>query len=180
MAMIGTLEKAIPNKAHLGLARLETLNRLKTVITQNVDGLHQVAGNTDVIEFHGSFAVFYCMACAKRASVKALDLETLPPHCSCGGIYRPEIVFFGETIPPDHLRRSWKLAEQCDVMMVVGTSATVQPAADLPLMAKRAGAVIIEVNPDSTPLTRRISDIFLKGEAGIVMDNLVNEVRQRI
>lgn len=178
MAMIDTLGKAVPNKGHLGLAALESLDKLKTVITQNVDRLHQVAGNTDVIEFHGSFAAFHCMDCEKQATIKELDLSTLPPHCRCGGIYRPEIVFFGEMIPPDHLQRSRNIAEQCDVMIVVGTSATVQPAAELPLIAKRAGAVIIEVNPESTPLTRRISDVFLKGEAGIVMDDLVHEVRQ--
>ena len=180
MAMIDTLEKAVPGRGHLGLATLESLNRLKTVITQNVDGLHQMAGSTDVIEFHGSFAAFHCMDCAKQGTIKDLDLTTLPPRCSCGGIYRPEVVFFGEMIPSDQLWRSRKIAERCDIMMVVGTSATVQPAADLPIIAKRTGAVIIEVNPESTPLTHRISDIFLKGEAGIIMDDLVSEVKRRI
>ena len=180
MAMIDTLEKAGPNKGHIGLARLESLNRLKTVITQNVDGLHQKAGNTDVIEFHGSFAAFHCMDCAKRAAIKDLDLSILPPRCNCGGIYRPEVIFFGEMIPPYHFRRSRNIAEQCDVMIVAGTSTTVQPAADLPLIAKRAGAEIIEVNPESTPLTHHISDVFLKGEAGAIMDDLVLEVQQRI
>lgn len=179
-AMIDTLKKAEPNKGHLGLARLESLNRLRTVITQNVDGLHQRAGNTDVIEFHGSFAGFHCMDCSEKAALQDLDLTSLPPRCRCGGIYRPGIVFFGEMIPYDHLRRSRCIAEECDVMIVVGTSATVQPAAELPLIAKSAGAVIIEMNPESTPLTHHVSDFFLKGEAGIVMDELVSEVRQRI
>lgn len=180
MAMIDTLEKAGPGKGHIGLARLESLNRLQTVITQNIDGLHQVAGSNDVIEFHGSFTAFRCMDCAKQATIKDLDLTILPPFCGCGGIFRPEIVFFGEMIHPDRLRRSRNIAEQCDIMIVVGTSATVQPAADLPLIAKRAGAAIIEVNPESTPLTHHVSDFFLKGEAGAVIGDLVNEVQQRI
>ncbi len=180
MAMIDTLEKAEPSKGHSGLATLESLNRLETVITQNVDGLHQMAGSTDVIEFHGSFAAFHCMECAKQVDIKGLDLTTLPPRCNCGGIYRPDVVFFGEMIPSDHLRRSRNIAEQCDILLVVGTSATVQPAAELPLIAKRADAAIIEVNPERTPLTHRVSDIFLKGEAGIVMEELVYEVKQHI
>ena len=180
MAMIDTLEKAEPSKGHSGLASLESMNRLKTVITQNVDGLHQMAGSTDVIEFHGSFAAFRCMNCTERVDIKDLNLTTLPPRCGCGGIYRPEVVFFGEMIPPDHLRRSRNIAEQCDVMLVVGTSATVQPAAELPHIAKRTGAAIIEINPENTPLTHGISDIFLKGEAGIVMEELVCKVKQYI
>ena len=176
--MIDTLKKAIPNPGHLALATLETLNRLDTVITQNVDGLHQLAGNTDVIEFHGSFAACRCMRCAKRTTIDLLDLSTLPPGCKCGGIYRPDCVFFGEMISPDLLERSHKIAGRCNVMLVVGTSGTVQPAAELPVIAKSSGALIIEVNPEKTHLTRRVSDIFLKGAAGNVMDHLISEVRR--
>lgn len=180
MSTIDTLKTAEPNLAHLGLSKLEAMGRLRTVITQNIDGLHQLAGNTDVIEFHGSFAVYRCMDCSRQAAIADLDISALPPACDCGGIYRPDVVFFGEMIPPDHLQRSFQIAAQCDVMLVVGTSATVQPAADLPVIAKQAGAVIIEVNPGTTPLTRRISDFFLKGEAGAVMEELVYEVEQHI
>jgi len=180
MATIEHLRKATPNKGHLGLARLEAAGRLRTVITQNVDGLHQQAGSRDVIEFHGSFVSFHCLRCDQKAGLEQLDLSTLPPPCQCSGIYRPDCVFFGERIPPHHLERSHALAGRCNVMLVVGTSATVQPAADLPLVAKRAGAIIIEVNPDKTPLTRRVSDIFLKGKAGPVMDRLAAEVERRI
>jgi NAD-dependent deacetylase len=180
MATIDHLKKASPNHAHQGLATLESLGLLKTVITQNIDGLHQQAGNRDVIEFHGTFAAFRCMACNQKAALGDLNLSKLPPVCECGGIIRPDVVFFGEMIPPDHLRRSYQIAESCGVMLVVGTSATVQPAADLPLAAKNAGAVIIEINPEPTPLTRRISDIFLEGQGGMVMDNLVEAVRKHL
>jgi len=180
MATIDHLRKAVPNRGHLGLARLEAAGRLRTVITQNVDGLHQRAGSRDVIEFHGSFASFRCLRCDRTAGLSDIDLATLPPPCACGGIFRPDCVFFGEMIPPHHLERSHTLAGRCDAMLVVGTSATVQPAADLPLVAKQAGAVIIEVNPEKTPLTRRVSDIFLKGKAGAVMDRLAGEVERRI
>ena len=178
MATINDLKKAAPNMAHLGLARLEAAGRLRTVITQNVDGLHQQAGSRDVIEFHGSFTSFHCIRCKRAAGLGQLDLSTLPPACECGGFFRPNCIFFGEMIPPHHLERSHALAGQCDVMLVVGTSATVQPAADLPIVAKRTGAVIIEVNPDKTPLTRRVSDIFLKGQAGPAMDLLAAEVER--
>ena len=87
-------------------ARLEKLGILKTIITQNVDGLHQMAGNTDVIEFHGNFAWQQCMDCNRRLETAKIDTSQIPPRCECGGIYRPECVFFGEMIPPQHLYRS--------------------------------------------------------------------------
>jgi NAD-dependent deacetylase len=179
MATIDQLRRAVPNNGHLGLARLEAADRLGTVITQNVDGLHQRAGSRDVIEFHGSFASFRCLRCDRTAGLEDIDLSVLPPPCQCGGIYRPDCVFFGERIPPQHLERSHVLAGQCQVMLVVGTSATVQPASDLPLLAKHAGAIIIEINPEKTPLTRGGSDIFLQGKAGAVMDRLAAEVERR-
>jgi NAD-dependent deacetylase len=179
MATINDLKKAVPNNGHLGLARLEAAGCLSTVITQNVDGLHQRAGSRDIIEFHGSFAAFRCLRCQRKAGMEDLDLSTLPPPCDCGGIFRPDCVFFGEMIPPHHLERSHALAARCDVMLVVGTSATVQPAAELPLVAKESGAKIIEVNTEKTPLTRQISDIFLRGKAGEVMDRLATEVEHR-
>ncbi len=172
-----TLNNALPNDGHVALAALEEMGKLRTVITQNVDGLHSKAGNTDVIEFHGSFAKHYCLGCGKRATGDTLDLSTLPPRCACGGIFRPDCVFFGEMIPSDALLRSQETAASCDVMLVVGTSATVHPAAAIPDMAKSAGAVIIEVNPEETPLTHMTGDIFLKGNAGKMLSALVTEVK---
>ncbi|MFH0996556.1 MAG: NAD-dependent deacylase [Pseudomonadota bacterium] len=176
--MKDVVDKARPNSAHLGLARLETLGILKTIITQNVDGLHQMAGNTDVIEFHGNFAWQRCMQCDHRLETRRIDLTQMPPRCRCGGIFRPECVFFGEMISPDLLSRSRQAASTCDVMLVVGTSALVQPAAYMPVIAKRSGARIIEINSERTPLTRDISDLLLMGKAGEVFNRLLAEIER--
>ena len=171
------LDTALPNAGHRALAALEAMGKCSTVITQNVDGLHTKAGNTDVIEFHGSFAEHYCMDCNKRARARELDLDELPPRCQCGGIFRPDCIFFGELIPPDALWRSQQLASTCGAMLVIGTSAVVQPAAALPDITKQAGGVIIEINPEETAFTSHTSDVFLKGNAGDVLSELVSEVK---
>ncbi|HAY38357.1 MAG TPA: RNA polymerase subunit sigma, partial [Desulfobacteraceae bacterium] len=161
---------------HKGLARLEKLGILKTIITQNVDGLHQMAGNTDVIEFHGNFAWQRCMECNHRCETSKIDIRQTPPRCECGGIYKPECIFFGEMIPPQCLRRSEMAASACDTMLVIGTSAGVQPAASIPLIAKRAGAKVIEINLERTPLSIEISDYIIMGKAGEVLKTLITEI----
>lgn len=175
-AMNTDLVNAQPNKAHHGLARLEQLGYLHTVITQNIDGLHHRAGQQDVIEFHGTFASHSCMLCRQRIASNRVDFNQIPPQCSCGGILRPDVVMFGEAINPGHLQRAQKLASSCDVMLVVGTSATVEPAAYLPVIAKRSGATIIEINPDHTQLSGPISDMTLLGPAGEIIGQLVDAV----
>jgi len=172
------LEKARPNDGHTGLHRLEQWGILKTIITQNIDGLHQQAGSRDVIEFHGTFATQSCMSCGQKMDSKRVALDTLPPRCACGGVLRPDVVMFGEIIPMVHLQRSQMLAAGCDAMLVVGTSATVQPAAYLPVIAKRSGAAIVEINDEPTPLTGRISDVTLIGKAGKTMRDLVEAIKQ--
>lgn len=168
--------QAVPNDGHKGLAVLERHGILKTIITQNVDGLHQAAGNRDVIEFHGSFAWQRCMKCHKPLETVRVDLSKIPPECDCGGILRPDCVFFGEMIPEDSLWRSRKISSECDVMLVIGTSAVVQPASMMPEIAKQNGATIIEINPEETPLTENITDYLLKGNAGVVMNELIAEL----
>jgi len=138
-----------------------------------VDGLHQMAGNTDVIEFHGNFAWQKCMQCGSRYPTSKIDLSIIPPRCECGGILRPECIFFGEMIPPDYLSRSQQAAAQCDLMLVIGTSAIVQPASYMPIIAKDNGAKIIEINPEETPLTDMISDYLIKGKAGNIMSDIL-------
>jgi NAD-dependent deacetylase len=172
------LDIARPNPAHTALVDLERLGILKTVITQNVDGLHQMAGNSDVIEFHGNFAWQRCLDCDRHIETSRLDLANIPPRCSCGGILRPCCVFFGELIPQQQLIRSQQVSAACDVMLVIGTSAVVQPAATMPIIAKDNGAVIIEINPEPTPLTGQISNLPLLGAAGSVIPRLVKRVRQ--
>jgi NAD-dependent deacetylase len=172
------IDCAQPNDGHKGLARLETMGILKTVITQNIDGLHQMAGNTDVIEFHGTFAWQRCMQCEKRVETRKVDASVLPPRCACGGVLRPDAVFFGEMIPPAALWRSQDIASRCDVMLVVGTSAIVQPAASMPIIAKQSGAVVIEINPEPTPLTGFISNYLIQGKAGEVMNRIISGLEE--
>ncbi|OGP62611.1 MAG: RNA polymerase subunit sigma [Deltaproteobacteria bacterium RBG_13_49_15] len=171
------IDNARPNDGHLGLARLEQMGILKTVITQNVDGLHQMAGNTDVIEFHGNFAWHYCMECNNRIKTKDVDLSDIPPRCACGGIYRPECVFFGEMIPPLNLMRSRQVSSTCDLMLVIGTSAIVQPAALMPIIAKQSGAKVIEINPEQTPLTGSVSDYIITSKAGEAINRIMAELQ---
>jgi len=174
------VDRARPNDAHKGLARLEELGILRTVITQNVDGLHQMAGNTDVIEFHGNFAWQKCLDCDKKTETFKVSLDVIPPKCLCGGILRPDWVFFGQMISPEHLLRSRKAAYECDIILVVRTSALVQPAAHIPVTAKESGAVVVEINPESTPLTGSISDYIIKGNAGKIIKEIVAEVERLI
>jgi len=172
------VDSANPNDGHKGLAKLEAMGKLKTVITQNIDGLHQAAGNTDVIEFHGTFAWQRCMDCSRKCETRNVDISEIPPRCSCGGILRPDAVFFGEMIPQDALWRSRQIASDCDLMLVVGTSAVVQPAALMPVVAKESGAKVVEINPERTPLTDEISDYLIMGAAGDVMNQIIEKLEQ--
>ena len=176
--MKDVVDRAQPNDCHKGLAKLEELGKLQTVITQNIDGLHQMAGNTDVIEFHGTFAWQRCMECNTHVETRRVDISAIPPCCDCGGILRPNVVFFGEMIPQEALWRSRQVATDCDVMLVIGTSAVVQPAALMPVVAKESGAKIIEINPESTLLTGDISDYLIKGPAGDVMNRIMADLQK--
>jgi len=173
------VDRAKPNDGHKGLAKLEARDKLKTIITQNIDGLHQAAGNTDVIEYHGTFAWQRCMDCHKKYETRKVVISEIPPRCECGGILRPDAVFFGETIPAEAMRRSRQAATDCDLMLVVGTSAVVQPAAMIPVIAKDNGAKIVEINPERTPLTDEISDYLIMGEAGEVMNRILDALEKR-
>lgn len=173
------VDQARPNDAHLGLAELERMGIVKGIITQNVDGLHQMAGNRSVVEFHGNFAWQRCLDCSGRLETAAISLKEIPPRCTCGGIYRPECIFFGEMIPAQELFKSKQMAANCDVMLVLGTSAEVQPAAHMPVIARRNGAQVIEINPSRTLLTREVSNYLIQGPAGAIMRELVTAVQQR-
>ena len=174
--MKAVLDRARPNDAHKGLVRLERMGKLRTIITQNVDGLHQAAGSSDVIEFHGSFAWQRCLACGQRMNTAQVDMARMPPRCACGGILRPECVFFGEMIAPVNLSRSRAAAAQCDLMLVVGTSAMVQPAALMPAIARQAGARVIEINFEPTPLTHHEAHYSLLGKAGDTFNAILAEL----
>ncbi len=168
------LKSAEPNRAHTGFARLERLGSLDTVITQNIDGLHQKAGSSNVIEFHGTFAWQRCMDCDQRIPSRTVDLSSVPPRCACGGIFRPDCVLFGEQIPTVALESAQQAAAECDVLIVAGTSATVQPAAMIPDIARAAGGLVIEINTDATPLTGSVSDYWIQGSAGSTLSRMVS------
>ncbi len=168
---------ASPNSGHYSLARLESLGVVNAVITQNIDGLHQEAGSKNVIEFHGNTRRVICLGCRAHYPTKAIELNHLPPLCPlCGGVLKPDVVFFGEPIPKAALLQSQVETNQCQVMLVIGTSGMVDPAASLPLLARSKGALVIEVNPAPSQLTAAATDVFLEGRAEQVLPMLVDEV----
>ena len=169
--------KAQPNPGHLSLAELERLGFLRSIITQNVDGLQHEAGSKNIIEFHGNHRQAYCMECRKPIKSEEISLDTLPPHCDCGGVLRPDVVFFGEAIPHEALTKSDQETRSCDVMLVIGTSAEVQPAASLPGVAQSSGATIIEINIEPTSFTSYTSTYFIKGKAGEVLPNITDRIK---
>jgi len=117
------------------------------------------------------------MECGKKIKAEVISLETLPPHCECGGVIRPDVVFFGEAIPRQALAQSNQEARSCNVMLVIGTSAEVQPAAGLPDIAKSHGATIIEINIEATAFTGYTSNYFIKGKAGEILPKIVSLVK---
>ncbi|PLX42771.1 MAG: RNA polymerase subunit sigma [Deltaproteobacteria bacterium] len=175
-AMERLLSSANPNKAHKALATLEEEKLLDGIITQNVDMLHQAAGSRMVVEFHGSSRSYSCLWCDLRYSREEASRRGNPPLCSCGKHLKPDVVFFGEGIPPEAMAMANQLAKGCRAMLVIGTSAEVYPANQMPHIARRAGATIIEVNLEPTQLTGSITDIFLRGNASEVLEELLEAV----
>jgi NAD-dependent deacetylase len=171
-----TVDKARPNAAHIGLAELEEMGLLKSVITQNVDNLHQEAGCRDVIEYHGNSRSLTCLWCNRRYDYGEKGGE-YPPYCECGRILKPDVVFFGEAIPMEAMTRSYQLASSCQALLIIGTSAVVSPFNVLPRQAKQVGATIIEINLERTVLTDHITDILLLGKATEMVSGLVSAVR---
>jgi NAD-dependent deacetylase len=176
-----TLAAAKPNAGHRALAALEDMDLLDTVITQNVDDLHRQAGQRSLLEIHGNHAWLRCLTCQQRFHPKAIavDPEKLPPLCpECGGIVKSDTVSFGEPIPPRVLAACFAAAERADCALVVGTSATVYPAAELPFDVLRRGGRAIEVNPYASEFTS-YATISLQGPAGAVLTRLVEHSRER-
>ncbi len=163
-----------PNAAHAAIAALERRVPDFLAITQNVDGLHRTAGSRRIVELHGSLWRVRCVAEGLSAENLTVPLHPLPPRCSCGALLRPDVVWFGEALPTEAIRRAYDATEACDVMLVVGTSALVQPAASLPTIAKAHGAYVVEVNVEPTPLTA-LADESHRGKAGEVLPGLLGE-----
>ena len=152
---------ARPNEAHRVLARLEEKGLLKVLITQNIDNLHHEAGSRNVVEFHGSSRTLRCTVCGAAAPADPALLENLPPSCACGGVLKPDMVFFGEEIPELAWFESAQAARRTDVMLVVGSTGEVYPAAGIPVQAAEQGATIVEINPEPSNFTESISDVFV-------------------
>ncbi len=167
--------RAEPNAAHFGVAAMEKAGRVKAVITQNIDNLHQRAGSREVIEFHGNSQWLVCLECLQREAATLERLAALPPRCACGGLLKPDFIFFGEGIPEKALRRSYQEASLADLFLVIGSSGEIMPACQIPPLAKARGAKLIEINLHESNFTP-LADIFLKGPATEVVGALVKEL----
>jgi NAD-dependent protein deacetylase/lipoamidase len=166
--------EARPNPGHLAIAEMQHLVQSLTLVTQNVDGLHQRAGSRDVIELHGNIRRTKCPV--EGTTVDNYDESESPPLCpSCGAPLRPDVVWFGEMLPAEAIEAASEAALGADVFLSVGTSSLVYPAAGLPFEAVENGATLVEVNPETTPLTPR-ADYTLHGPAGDVLPRLVREL----
>lgn len=167
------VRRAAPNPAHYALACMERLVPAFTLVTQNVDGLHQQAGSRRIIELHGNLMRTVCAARRHRVERWEPVPEGEVPRCpECGSLLRPDVVWFGEALPGEALDAAWQAAQEAEVMLVVGTSGVVQPAASLPLVAAEHGAYLAEINPQETALSR-FMDVVLRGPAGEVLPALV-------
>lgn len=163
-----------PNPGHRALADMEALGFLRHVITQNIDGLHRKAGSRSVTEIHGSLREIICTACSREFRAPLIS-EGCPPLCTCGGVLKPNTVLFGEPLPAEALETAWREAATCRLMLVIGTSAVVQPAASLPTLARDQGAAIIEINPE------RVfpgADLVIEERAGSALPGILAELKQ--
>lgn len=167
----GIISEKSPNSAHRALAELERRLENFAVITQNVDGLHTLAGSKKVLEVHGNIWRLRCLECGKVVENRDVPLGLLP-RCACGGLQRPDVVWFGEMLPEDVLEECFRCSDRADFFLVVGTSGIVQPAASFAMRAKGSVAFIVEVNIERTPLSP-VADLTLIGRAGEVLPELL-------
>ena len=167
------IAKAEPNPGHHAIAALERAAQRFTLITQNVDGLHDLAGSRNILKVHGDIWEVRCLDCGASHVDRRAPLPQLPPRCpKCNGIERPAVVWFGESLPQDVWFQAEKAAREAEVFLIAGTSAQVYPAAGLAIMAKRAGAVIVEVNIDESGVTS-IADYVLREPSGKILPQLL-------
>ncbi len=183
--LLGTtsIRNAKPNPAHLAIAELERMGRVQCVITQNIDGLHQKAGSNpdQVYELHGNLDWVRCIKCKNRYQTDWIierngGVKDVPDCEYCGGILKPDVIFFGEQLPHQTLKSAAMSSSSCDLFVVVGSSLVVYPAAYMPVYAKDAGARVVIINMDETPFDEQ-ADLNINGRAGIVMGKLIQEVR---
>jgi len=166
------IAKALPNPGHRALVELEKRKPRFTLITQNVDGLHDRAGSGKILRLHGDIWRMKCTACGSNWPDRRVPLPKIPPHCACGGLARPGVVWFGEPLPDGMMKEAEHAASSAQVFLVIGTSAVVVPAASLVPYAKKAGAKVVEINTEETAATA-IVDCALRGPAGELLPQLV-------
>jgi len=171
--LISTVE---PNQAHYALRDLEKMVSKFSLITQNIDGLHQKAGSKNVIELHGNIKRNRCISCEKVYMNLEFEFKEIPPRCSCGGIIRPDVVWFGEMLPQEALNAAFKASQLCNVFISIGTSALVSPASQLPIIALKNNAYVVEINLEPTPISNIVCE-SIRGKAGEILPKLVNSIK---
>lgn len=176
---VNIINNTRPNKGHYALTELQNLITGFNIITQNVDGLHQRSGSKNVIELHGSIVRNKCYEC-NRLHEDVIKYNQRIVNCNyCNGLIRPDVVWFGEMLPEKEIELAQQLAEKSDIFFSIGTSAEVFPAAELPLVAKRAGATLIEINPERTILSEYV-DLRLELTSGLAMPMIIDEFKKRL
>jgi len=169
----GVIAGVRPNPGHLALVTLERRGAAFTLITQNVDGLHALAGSRELLEIHGNLWRTRCLGCGAVRVDRSTGFDRMPPLCSCGGLLRPDVVWFGESLPADLVLRSISAVDDCDLRLVVGTSGVVQPAASFADAVLARGVPVVEINLDPTPLSDRAT-IALQGRSGELLPRLIS------
>lgn len=148
------IKSSKPNAGHYFVAKIEEYKKNFILITQNIDGLHSKAGSKNIIELHGNIRMVKCCSCKNKYKIEDVNFNIMPPLCECGGLLRPDVVWFGEPLPKKELELAFYYASIADLCIVIGTSCVVYPAAEIPFIVKRNRGVIIEINPEETPLTQ--------------------------
>ncbi len=170
--------EAEPNRAHIGLAEMEKKGYLNVIITQNIDNLHQKGGSKEVYEIHGNSRNLICINCGNKVSVNDKYLNNLPPKCEeCGGLLKPDFIFFSEPLYEPDRTQSFRETEISDVFLVIGTTGEIMPASQIPFVAKSKGVSIIEINIKKSNYTDNITDVFIKGKATEVVEELVEKLQ---
>jgi NAD-dependent deacetylase len=171
------MHNIMPNPGHFALAEMEEFFSEFNLITQNIDNLHARAGSKNITELHGNIERNYCIDCHKYYVASDLRADMGVPKCECGGLIRPDVVWFGELLPPDAMRNSEVYAAKCDVFFTIGTSAEVYPAAILPLIAKQSGAYVVEINTKPTAISYDVDEV-IEGKSGEILSELVMILRK--
>lgn len=172
------MAKVKPNPGHYAIREMERFFDRLTLITQNVDNLHRLAGSSDILELHGNIYRNKCADCNTPVDLELdIDPDAIPVCDKCQGRIRPDVVWFGEMLPQQVIAEAFQRAEQAEIFFSIGTSALVQPAASLPLAAKRQGATLVEINPERTPLTG-LTDFFVQANSGEFLPKLVTRLEE--